>query len=97
MLDQLAQFGPVHARAMFGGHGLYLRGTFFGIVFKGRLFLATDVESRREYLREGMGPFRPSPRQTLARYYEVPAEVLEDSERLVLWAQRAAAIRPNPG
>ena len=82
---------------MFGGHGLYLRETFFGIVFKGRLFLATDVESRREYVRAGMGPFRPNPRQTLARYYEVPAEVLEDPDQLAIWAARAVAIGPGRG
>ena len=90
--DQLRALGEVRPRAMFGGHGLYLRGVFFGIVFDGRLYLKTDVATVADYEAAGMGPFRPTARQTLARYYEVPAEVLEDGERLTAWARQAAAV-----
>ena len=33
VLDQLAELGEVHCRAMFGGHGLYHGETFFAIKF----------------------------------------------------------------
>jgi TfoX/Sxy family transcriptional regulator of competence genes len=36
-----------------------------------------------------MQPFKPTEQQTLKRYYEVPADVLEDAERLVEWAENA--------
>jgi hypothetical protein len=47
-----------------------------------------------------MGPFRPSERQTLNSYYEVPPEVLADPEALLSWAgeaMRAAQSSTTPG
>lgn len=74
---------------MFGGFGLYLGGTFFGIVYQGQLFFKTDATTRREYTARGMTPFRPNPRQTLKSYYEVPADILEDTSLLAAWAKKA--------
>lgn len=39
-----------------------------------------------------MEPFRPNVDQTLQRYYEVPADVLEDRGRLLEWAQQALGV-----
>lgn len=36
VLDQLAGLEGVSARRMFGGHGLYRGGDFFGIIHDGR-------------------------------------------------------------
>lgn len=92
VLDQLRALGRVEARAMFGGHGLYHKGVFFGVVYGGRLYFKTDEATRQEYIRQGMGPFQPNERQTLWTYYEVPADVLEDDEALALWAQQACQV-----
>jgi DNA transformation protein len=94
VLEQLEGLSGVSSRAMFGGHGLYLEGAFFAILWKGRLYFRTDDDSRAEYVRRGMGPFRPSPRQTLGSYYEVPPELIEDRRLLAAWARRAAACPP---
>ncbi len=91
VVDQLRGVPDVEARAMFGGHGLYRGGDFFGILFKGRFYLKTDERSRAAYVEAGMKPFRPSARQRLASYYEVPADVLEDAEELAEWAGKALA------
>ncbi len=92
VLDQLRRCGTVSARPMFGGYGLYDDGRFFGIIFKGRLYFKTDATTARAYRERGAGPFRPNRRQTLATYYEVPAEILEDEETLVTWAGEAVAV-----
>ena len=63
VLDQLAMLEGVYARSMFGGHGLYLDETFFGIVHGERLYLKTDATSRAKYVDAGMGPFRPNAKQ----------------------------------
>ena len=89
ILDQLHDLGRVACRAMFGGHGLYRDKVFFGILYKGRLYFKTNELTRPSYLECGMKPFRPNPRQTLKSYYEVPADVIEDQEELVIWAKRA--------
>ena len=80
---------------MFGGHGLYGAATFFGIIFRGRLYFRTDETTRGAYLAHGMEPFRPSPTQKLGTYYEVPPEILEDSGALERWAK--AALRTRRG
>jgi len=91
VLDQLAPLGrDLECRRMFGGYGLYLGVSFFGILYGGRLYFKTNQASRGDYEALGMEPFRPRPRQTLADYYEVPVEVVESSEQLVRWAWRAA-------
>ena len=90
VLEQLRALGQVRCRAMFGGYGLYHGERFFGILYDGRLFLKTDERTRPEYEALGMEPFRPNERQMLKRYYEVPAEVVEDADRLAEWAERAA-------
>ena len=89
VLDQLRGLDEVRAKSMFGGTGLYAGEVFFGIVADGRLYFKTDEESRVEYERWGMGPFRASEKQTLWTYYEVPVDILEDDEALALWALRA--------
>jgi len=93
VLDQLDGLEGVSARSMFGGHGLYLRADFFGIVFRGRLYFRTDETTRAAYSELGSGPFQPTPRQRLKNYYEVPADVIEDRNRLVEWARDAVASR----
>lgn len=90
VLDQLREMPELTGRSMFGGYGLYHRASFFGIIHKGRLFFKTTVVSQPAYASRGMSPFRPSARQTLTQYYEVPIEVLEDRTDLTVWAHTAA-------
>ena len=89
VLDQLGQLGGVTCRAMFGGYGLYQRTVFFGIIYKGRLYFKTTSTSRAAYLKKGMKPFRPSAKQTLKTYYEVPLDIIEDQDELSAWARKA--------
>jgi len=89
VLDQLQGLLDLKCRSMFGGHGLYQEETFFGIVFKGRLYFKTDKKSAVPYLKAGMMPFRPNEKQTLKNYYEVPVDVIEDRERLAAWARKS--------
>lgn len=91
ILDQLEGAGRVTARRMFGGHGLYLDAVFFGIIHQEELYFKTDAESRQRYLELGMQPFRPTERQTLRSYFQVPAGVIEDPDELRTWAREAAA------
>lgn len=89
VLDQLAEIPGVTARAMFGGYGLYRRATFFGIIYKGRLYFKVTETTARHYKKHGMRPFRPNAKQTLKSFYEVPIDILEDVEALTQWATQA--------
>jgi len=94
--DQLQGLGDVEVRAMFGGYGLYHRGTFFGIIDQGQLYFKTDDVTRPAYRQRGMQPFRPTPTQTLKTYYAVPSDVLEDEDELVHWAEVAVRCARAP-
>ena len=92
VLDQLHALGPVRHHAMFGGYGLYnAEDIFFGIIFKGQLYLKTDLATAPAYRQRGMNSFRPSAKQTLKNYYEVPVEILENEDQITEWARRAIA------
>ena len=89
VLDQLAELGDVRRRAMFGGFGLYCGRAFFGIVYDERLYFKTDEDSARDYVAAGMEPFQPNDRQTLRNCYEVPPEIVDDRDQLLLRAGEA--------
>src|SRR5439155_6051361 len=98
VMDNLAGVAAVRCKAMFGGHGFYLDERFFGIIYRGRLYFRTDDDSRADYVERGAAPFRPRTGQGLMSYYEVPAEIVDDPDRLAEWARRAAATpRPRSG
>lgn len=77
---------------MFGGVGLYHRGTFFGLMAADVLYLKVDAATRAEYERVGMQPFTPYPRRRSAmQYFAVPLEVVESAPELTRWARKAVA------
>jgi len=89
VVDQLRELDMIEARRMFGGFGLYQDETFFGIIHKGKLFFKIDESTVVEYRKHKMKPFRPTAKQTLKSYYQVPMEIVEDADRLREWAMTA--------
>jgi len=94
VLDLLRVIGPVSAKRMFGGAGLYLDGSFFALIADDVLYFKVDDTNKADYLNAGTAPFKPFGTYEMS-YYEVPADVLEDDEQLKEWAQKAvvAAMR----
>ncbi|HQS56820.1 MAG: hypothetical protein B7Y56_02385 [Gallionellales bacterium 35-53-114] len=90
ILEQLAYLDGLRSKRMFGGFGLYCGDNFFCIVHDGRLYFKTNPDILPEYLRYHAPVFAPSEKQILKNYREVPADILEDSELLLLWARKAA-------
>ena len=90
--DQLFALPNIISKRMFSGWGLYSDGRFFGIVSNGALYFKTNEKTRLKYMDHGSGCFRPSQKQVLKNYYEVPSEVLENSEKLSEWAMEAAEL-----
>lgn len=92
VLEQLADLPEVVSKRMFGGVGLYQAGTFFAVIDDQTLYFKVDDTTRPTYEAAGMGPFQPTPQQTLKSYYQVPVEVLEDAELLTDWARQAVQV-----
>ena len=91
VLDQLCRLNGVECKHMFGGFGLYCNGVFFAIIADGCVYFKTNSTTVDAFKARGMQPFKPSAKQTLKNYYEVPAEILEDEDQLAEWAKRASA------
>ncbi|MDD2769126.1 MAG: TfoX/Sxy family protein [Methylococcus sp.] len=95
--EMLESFGPIGARKMFGGYGLYHQGLMFGLVSRDTLYLKADEENAHHFEAEGLDKFeyRKGDKLMNIAYYRAPAEILEDREQAALWARRAyeAALR----
>lgn len=53
-------FGPISARKMFGGYGIYHQGLMFGLVADDTLYLKADAENVGVFSQAGTGAVRVS-------------------------------------
>jgi DNA transformation protein len=92
-LELLEPLGPVQARSMFGGWGLYYGGRMMGLIIEDRLYLKTDELTRPAFAAEGCEPFiydAGKGRKPVAMsYWTPPAAVSDDAHALLPWARRA--------
>lgn len=93
LVEQLQWVGPVKCRRMFGGYGVFLEGLMFGLVFENTLYLKVDTASRQDFDALGLPPFTYARggREIALSYYQTPDEALDDTEMLLVWANRAYA------
>jgi DNA transformation protein len=78
---------------MFGGVGLYSGELFFALIAEDTVYFKVDESTRPDFEARGMGPFRPfGDTGGTMPYYELPEDVLEDTEALRVWAGKALAI-----
>jgi DNA transformation protein len=93
VLEQLGRVAPVTARAMFGAVGIYSGGLFFALIDDDAVYLKVDDTNRPGFEAAGMGPFRPYGDEShVMQYYELPAELLEDPDRLRPWMHGALDV-----
>ncbi len=97
-VDQLNSIGPIVAKRMFGGVGLYARDRFFAIISDDVLYLKADDSNRAEFIARGGMAFQPYPDKPARSmsYYSVPIDVFEDTDELAQWARKALAIANPP-
>ncbi|HEX7027395.1 MAG TPA: TfoX/Sxy family protein [Gammaproteobacteria bacterium] len=91
VLELLAPLGQPVGRRMFGGYGIFNDGLMFAIIADRQLYFKTDARNVMEYIDRGLPPFtyRRSGKNVSLSYYRTPDEILDDSEALLSWAQRA--------
>ena len=99
VLEVLRPWRPVHARRMFGGHGIYHAGVMFALVADGQLYLKVDDESRADFVAAGLGPFvyEAKRRRVALSYHRAPDAMLDEPELAHEWAERGwqAALRAH--
>ena len=83
----------IRARNMFGGVGIYSGEFFFALIDDDALYLKVDESNLPEFEARGMGPFQPyGPDGEKMQYFRVPEDLLEDSEILGQWAEKAITV-----
>jgi DNA transformation protein and related proteins len=107
--ELLEALGPVSARRMFGGHGLYHEGLIFAIVMDNRLYLKVDALNRPDFEALGLSPFTypMKGREVALSYWSAPDAIFDEPSEAVRWArsawdaaargQAAKAVRPRRG
>ena len=95
--EAFRHFGPIRARRMFGGYGVYFQDLMIGLVADDTLYLKTDAQSAQLFSDAGCRPFEYTKNgvtMTMS-YSSAPIEVLDDPEAARTWATRAyeAALR----
>ncbi len=89
VLGSLLPLGPVRARAMFGGWGLFLDDAMFGLIARGRLYFKVDAETEPRFVAAGAEAFtylRQGKRIALS-YWEAPSGAPLEAGALLPWAE----------
>ena len=92
VLDQLARVPALSSAPFFGGIGLRSGENFFGMIMDGTLYFSTSPDTREDYQKLGSRCFSYTKKDGKVqdtKLFEVPAEVLDDAETLLAWANRA--------
>ena len=95
LLELLAPLGPVVARPMFGGVGLFHGGTMFGLIAREELFLKVGDANRPAYEAAGEAPFSYATKNgthTLRSYWRCPPDLLDEAETLRMWVRQAVEV-----
>jgi DNA transformation protein and related proteins len=91
-VDQLSEWAKITTRPLFGAVALYRSDRVFAMVWRGALYFKVDDDSRGKYETansHALGYVSKGEEQALKSYWEVPADVLEDGDKLHEWAERA--------
>lgn len=99
-LDLLAPLGPVSARRLFGGGGLFYGEVMFAIISDKELYFKVDDANRPDFEAAGEPPFtyrRRDGERAIKSYYRVPDHLYDDADELLLWARKAvdAALKAD--
>jgi DNA transformation protein len=96
--DMLGHIDGITSKKMFGGYGLYYKGTIFGIITDvDELRFKVDDTTRPQYEERGSTPFvytghTSHTMPTVMQYYLVPDEVQEERELVEQWLLDAVAV-----
>ena len=86
VLERMAPLGPARAKPMFGGFGIFMDDTMFGLVTREEaLHLRADDENRPAFEARGGTGHGKMP------YYSIPDGLLDETDEFVGWAEGALA------
>ena len=92
--DQFSGIGKISIRKMFGGAGIYCQGVMFGLISDNIIYLKTDDSNKSDFEKLDLKPFKYNAKgkEISMSYYEIPEDILENSEILEKWASKSLKI-----
>lgn len=97
VVDLMQVLGPCRARAMFGGHGVYVDDLMVALLADKTVYLKVDDSNRADFEDAGMQPFTyyKNDKPYHMSYWQAPEECLEDIDAMREWGNKAvgAALR----
>lgn len=87
-------FGPINAKRMFGGYGIYYKDIMFALVENDTLYLKADDSIAEDFIERNLGQFEyiRGGKMIKLSYYQAPEELLEDRDMAREWAQKSYKI-----
>ena len=78
VVELMQTIGPVTAKSMFGGHGIFLEGLMFGLIADSTLYLKADKDTEHQFKTKGLEAFRyyKQGKEYKMSYYQAPEETL---------------------
>jgi DNA transformation protein len=92
--EVLGGLGPITARRMFRGAGIYAEGVMFALIIDDTLYLKADEKTRAPFEAEGLAPFayKSGGRTVATSYWRVPERLLDDPDEMTAWAHEALGV-----
>jgi DNA transformation protein len=95
VLEMLEPIGPVSTGRFFGGVGILSGSVQFAMIMGNSLYFVVDDSTRPKYERAGMAPFSYTTKKgrvQVRKYFELPEDILTDSEQLRQWVNESRRI-----
>lgn len=91
LLNKFKLYGPITARAMFGGYGIYYDKVIFASLVNGKLYFRIDETNEKDYEAYDSEPFifEGGKKPAVMPYLTLPEEILENPKQLPRWIEKA--------
>ena len=98
LIEQMAGFGPVVIKSMFGGAGVMRDGQMFALIDDDVLYFKADDTTKAAFEEEGLAQFTykaKGGKLMEMNYYRAPERCLDDPDEMAKWCHNAygAALR----
>ena len=105
LTEQMAGFGPVIIKSMFGGAGIMRDGQMFALIDDEVLYFKADDTTKATFEAEGLAQFTykaKGGKLMEMNYYRAPERCLDDPDEMAQWCRVAygvalkAAVKKKP-
>jgi DNA transformation protein and related proteins len=95
VIEQMAGFGPVVIRPMFGGAGVYHDSLMFALIVDEVIYLKVSDATQPYFEAENLGPFTYSMKNGKMMemaYFRIPERCLDDTDEMTAWCKKAFEV-----